>query len=279
TSIEVIEADVSVSAPEQVVIGSEFQVAWVAEGLHQRDYVTIVPAGAEEGKYTNYHRLEGGNPGKLRAPAEPGLYEVRLQLESVGRVLASTPVEVVEGEVTVAGPERVRAGAELTVNWTGAIHPRDYITIVPAGAEDGTYKSYIRVGTASDGKLRAPEEQGLYEIRFQMEQAGRVLARQAMEVLAADAALDEGAGLVVPTTGKAGSTISVSWTGGADSADQRIALARADQADFTWISAASAIERNTLEIALPAEPGTYEIRYLDVTGRAVLGRSLIEVQP
>ncbi len=279
TPIEVIDADVSVSAPQQVLVGSEFEVTWSAEGLDARDYVTIVPAGTEEGKYTNYHLLQGGDKGKLRAPTEAGLYEVRLQLDQGGRVLASTSVEVLEGEVTVAGPEQVRAGAEIALSWTGTIHPRDYITIVPAGAEDGTYKDYLYVGSASTGKLRAPEEQGLYEIRYQLDQGNRVMARQALEVVAADAALDEGAGLEVPATGKAGSSLAISWSGGTDSADQRIAVARPDQPDFSWISAVSATGKHSLEITLPAEPGLYEVRYVDVTGRAVLGRSMIEVEP
>ena len=279
TPIEVIEAEVSVSAPVQVVVGSEFAVSWEAEGLYPRDYVTIVPVGADEGAYTDYDRIEGRNEGTLRAPTEPGLYEVRLQMEGSGRVLASTPIEVMEGNVTVSGPERVRAETEMTLVWTGAIYPRDYITIVPAGASDGDYAAYIRVGSAEQGKMSAPSEPGLYEIRYVLERGNRVMARQALEVLAADAPMDEGAGLVAPARAKPGGIITVTWTGGTDSADQRVALAHADQADFSWISAESAIGRDRLEIVLPDAPGTYEVRFLDVAGRAVLGRSIVEVQP
>src|SRR5690606_36761860 len=217
--------------------------------------------------------------GRLRAPTEPGLYEVRLQMEGSGRVLATTPIEVLEGNVTVSGPDRVRAGTEMALAWSGAIYPRDYITIVPAGAEDGQYADYINVGDATEGRMTAPTEPGLYEIRYQLERGGRVMARQPFEVLAANAPLDDGAGLVVPATGKPGETITVSWTGGADSVDQRVTLARADQADFSWISAESAIGRNSLEIVLPDAVGSYEVRFLDVAGRTVLGRSIVDVQP
>ncbi len=279
TPVEVVDVEVTVSAPVEVLVGSEFVVTWVAEGLYPRDYVTIVPAEAEEGAYTDYDRMEDRTEGRLRAPAEPGLYEVRLQMEGSGRVLATTPVEVMEGNVSVSGPERVRAGTQMRVVWTGAIHSRDYVTIVPAGTEDGQHADYIRVGDGTEGKMTAPAEPGLYEIRYHLERQSRVIARQPLEVLAADAPMDDGAGLVVPTMGKPGATITVTWTGGADSADQRVTLARADQADFSWISAESVIGRNSLEITLPDVPGTYEVRFLDVTSRAVLGRSIIEVQP
>lgn len=215
----------------------------------------------------------------MRAPAEPGLYEVRLQLAGNGRVLATTPIEVIEGTVTVNGVEKVRAGARMALAWDGAIHPQDYITIVPAETQDSKYADYIRVGKASEGSLSAPEEPGLYEIRYHLQQGNRVMARQAVEVLPADAPLDDGAGLVVPLSGKPGEKVIVKWTGGTDSADQRVTLARADQADFSWISAESAIGHNSLEIVLPDAPGSYEVRFLDVADRKVLGRSIIEVQP
>ena len=279
TPVEVVDAAVTVSAPEQVVVGSTIPVTWEAEGLHPRDYVTIVPTGADAGTYTNYDRLEGATEGSLRAPAEPGLYEVRLQMEGSGRVLATRPIEVVEGDVSIGGPDRVRAGTEMALTWSGAIYPRDYITIVPADSADDHSAAYIRVDNASEGRMTAPAEPGLYEIRYHLEQGDRVMARHPVEVLAADAPMDDGAGLVVPATGKPGETITVTWTGGTEGADQRVTIARADQAVFSWIGAESAVGRNNLEITLPQEPGSYEVRFLDVAGRAVLGRSIIEVAP
>ncbi len=279
TPVEVVEADVTVSAPAQVVVGSAFPVTWLAAGLNPQDYITIVPVGARVGAYTNFQRISDKREGQLLAPGEPGLYEVRLQLDQGERVLASTGIEVVEADVALSAAEQVRAGGEIAVSWTGAVHPQDYVTIVPAGADDGAYTDYVRVGTAAQGKLTAAEDPGLYELRYRLEYGGRVLARRAIEVLAADAPMDAGAGLSAPDSARPGATITVSWTGGGTGADQRIALARADQADFSWISAQNAAGNSSLEITLPDTPGSYELRFLDVTGKAVLGRRLIEVAP
>ena len=275
TPVEVVDADVTVSAPAQVVVGSAFPVTWQAEGLHPRDYVTIVPAGADDGAYGDYHRMEGDAEGELRAPAEPGLYEVRLQLDTGDRVLARAPVEVIEGDVSLNGPDRVRAETEITVSWSGVIHPRDYVAIVRIGTPDGEQSGYRRIGDADRGTFTAPAEPGAYEVRYHLDHGDRVMARRPIEVLAADAPMDEGAGLVVPATARPGETIVVRWTGGGESEDRRVALARADQADFSWISFASAVGIDSLEIEMPDAPGTYEIRYLDITERAVLGRAII----
>ncbi|WP_198669674.1 VWA domain-containing protein, partial [Pelagibacterium sediminicola] len=182
--IEVVDAKVAVSAPAQVVVGSAFPVTWQAEGLHPRDYVTIVPAGAEDGAYGDYDRLDNQAEGDLRAPAEPGLYEVRLQLDSGGRVLARAPIEVVDAKVAVSAPAQVVVGSAFPVTWQAeGLHPRDYVTIVPAGAEDGTYGDYDRLDNQAEGDLRAPAEPGLYEVRLQLDSGGRVLARAPIEVV------------------------------------------------------------------------------------------------
>jgi len=277
TPVEVVEAEIGITAPQQVTTGASFKVTW-STSIHPEDYVTIVPTGTEEGKYTNYQRVRDVTENRLTAPAEPGLYEVRYVLREGGRTMASTPVEVVEAEVTVSGPDVVRAGTKIQVNWSISIHPEDYVTIVPAGTAEGKYADYIRVRDARAGEMKAPAETGLYEIRYVLREGARTLASHQLEVVAQDAPLDDGAGLAAPAEAGAGETITVSWRAEAGSADQRVALARADQADFSWIAAHKVGAEKSLELQMPAQAGTYEIRFLDVSGRKVLGRAIVEVK-
>ncbi|MHA6688900.1 VWA domain-containing protein [Devosia sp. A449] len=277
TPVEVVEAEVGVAAPEQVTTGASFAVSWSA-AVHPNDLVTIVPAGADEGSYATYVRVHDNGQDQLVAPADPGLYEVRYILNEGRRTLASAPVEVIEAEVGISGPALVRAETPVRVSWSSSVHPNDLVTIVPAGADEGSYEQYVRVHDKLQADLKAPAETGLYEVRYILNEGRRTLASYPLEVVDADAALDDGASLTVPAQAAAGATITVSWSGGADSADQRIALARAEQADFSWISAHKIGADTTLELKLPAEAGRYEVRYLDVSGRAVLGRAIVEVQ-
>lgn len=277
TPVEVVEAEMSISAPDEVTTGASFTVSW-SSSVHPQDYVTIVPAGADEGSYTNYQRVRQDTENSLTAPAEPGVYEVRYVLNEGSRTLASWPVEVVAAEVILNGPDMARAQAPLRISWSMAIHPQDYITIVPAGADEGTYQDYIRVRDNLEGDLEAPAEPGLYEIRYVLQEGARTVSSRVLEVVGADAPLDGGVGLVVPVQASPGEMITVSWSGGAGSADQRLALARADQADFSWIEAHRIAEETTLELIMPNEPGRYEVRYLDISGQAVLGRAIVEVE-
>ncbi|MDN6179766.1 MAG: hypothetical protein L0I84_01975, partial [Halomonas subglaciescola] len=194
------------------------------------------------------------------------------------KTLATAPIEVVEAEVEIFGPAIVRAGNEVDISWTETISGYDIVTIVPAGADKGAYNNHLRAKENVEGRLRAPAEPGLYELRYILNEGKQMLASAPLEVVGKDAPLDDGAGLSVPKNATPGETISVSWTGENDSADQRIAIARKDQADFSWIAVESVGEEKTLDMTLPDEAGYYEIRYLDVTGRKLLGRSVVTVE-
>ncbi|AEC18718.1 hypothetical protein PT7_0178 [Pusillimonas sp. T7-7] len=275
--MEVVEAEMGISAPGQLTAGARFEVSWTA-ALNNRDWVQIVPAGSPEGKLTNYIRVENALKGQLTAPGKPGLYEVRYVLRQGGKTLASAPVEVTAAQQAITGPDLVRADAAVDVSWTTAINSRDMVVIAPAGSPDKTLDGRKRVDSRLKISLKAPKQPGLYEIRYVLDQDGSVLARHNLEVVAADAALSSGAVLTVPTQASPSQAVTVSWTGGSDSADQRVALASKDQADLTWIDAKKINEAKTLEFNMPKEPGDYEMRYLDVSQRTVLGRSIIKVR-
>src|SRR5699024_5977255 len=106
---------------------------------------------------------------------------------------------------------------------------------------------------------------GFYEVRYVLDQDNVTLASTQVEVVPADAALSAGANLEVPAQATPGATITVTWTGGGDGDDQRISLAKADAADFTWIEVHAANADKSLQFTMPDESGRYEVRYLDVS--------------
>ena len=85
-------ASASLQIPDQVLAGELFPVIW--EGpAHLNDYITIVPVDAAEGDWDEYvYPVE--NPALLRAPTEPGSYEVRYATGQSGKTLARVPVTV-----------------------------------------------------------------------------------------------------------------------------------------------------------------------------------------
>ncbi len=276
-TIEVVETQVEVTGPATATTGAAVAVSW-SDPVNPRDMVGIVAMGADEGTRGSYLRVGGDTEGKLTAPAEPGLYELRYILNEGGKTLATAMIEVVTAEIGISGPGTVRAGTDVDISWSSTVNPRDMVGIVAMGADEGTRGSYFRIGDKTDGRLKAPTEPGLYEIRYILNEGGKTLASASLEVVAEDAPLDTGAGLSAPATAQPGETITVTWTGGSDSDDQRISLARKDQAVFGWIAVFPIGDETSMNVAMPEQPGLYEIRFLDVSNQDVLGRAVVEVK-
>ena len=276
-SIEVVEAETTISGPEMVTTGAAFDVTW-SPPIHERDMVTILPVGTDEGVSGPYQRVGDETTGRLVAPAEPGLYELRYILNNGAKTLAAAPIEVTQAEIGISGPAKARAGTDIEVSWSSTIHARDMISIVLMGARDGEYGTYFRIGDRTVGRLKAPTEPGLYELRYILNEGGKTLASTPLEVLAEDAPMDAGAGLTVPQSATRGEVITVSWTGGTVGSDQRISLARKDQPDFAWITAQRIGEAKSMQLTMPDQPGLYEVRFLDISAQQLLGRSVVEVR-
>jgi Ca-activated chloride channel homolog len=166
-SLRIISTDYAVTAPPQVTSGSDFQVAWTGPD-NPGDYITIVPVGTEEGEWNAWIYTADGNPCSMTAPVLPGDYEIRYssELQSPNPTMAMTVITVVPAVITLNAPEAVAAGSSFEVEWTGPDGAQDYITIVPAGSDEGTYMSYTYTASGSPLSLDAPEESGDYEIRY-----------------------------------------------------------------------------------------------------------------
>jgi Ca-activated chloride channel family protein len=227
------------------------------------------------------------NTGGIFVPAE-NADELRTAMTQVQTAIESEPAvepepepepvaEPETSEQTVSAPATVTFGTEFTVSWGETIDPEDWVTIVPMGADEGKYLSYEYVRDNDSVTLRAPADPGLYEVRYVLDEGRRTLASSPVEIVAADAPLDDGAGLSAPATAAPGETVTVAWTIAADDADRRVALAKADAPDFTWISAHRVGAEQETEITLPDTPGQYEVRFLDISSQSVLGRAIIAV--
>lgn len=152
-------------APETVMAGSQFEVAWNGPD-GSGDYVTVVLVGATRWTNESYFDTSAGSPSKLTAAIEPGRYEIWYVIGSDSSVKARRPITVTPYVVTLEAPKEVAKGAQFQVTWTGPDGPSDYITIVPAGSAPGTYLSYAYTSSGNPATIVAPDAAGDYEIWY-----------------------------------------------------------------------------------------------------------------
>lgn len=125
---------VTLQAPAEIPAGSLFDVTWVGPDS-VGDYVTIVPAGAPEGDWTDYGYTRDGNPITLTAPMTAGSYEIRYATErtSPDSTLGRITVTVTPVEASVTAPAEVAGGTSFDVAWTGPDGSGIYLVLVPQG--------------------------------------------------------------------------------------------------------------------------------------------------
>jgi Ca-activated chloride channel family protein len=93
TEIEVTPRSVELSVPETVTAGEKFGVSWKQKGF-QREYVAIYKVGAPVKSYENYANAKNRTDTALKAPVEPGEYEVRYISGNENLVWATSTVTV-----------------------------------------------------------------------------------------------------------------------------------------------------------------------------------------
>ena len=95
-SVTVTDATASLDAATSVSAGADLSVAWTGPAYH-RDYITIAEPDANDRAYKSYKYARTGSPVVLKAPAEPGEYELRYVLAGK-RVIARRNITVTAGE-------------------------------------------------------------------------------------------------------------------------------------------------------------------------------------
>jgi hypothetical protein len=245
----------SLDAPAQVNAGAEVTIGW-SGAAGDKDFITIVPVGEREGKYSHYKYAKDGSPVKLVAPDRAGAYEVRWLSGGSGYpTSARRPITVLAVSATLEAPARMDAGAPIDVRWTGPGNPRDFITIVAKGTPEKKYAKYVYTERGNPAKLTAPDQAGEYEIRYLTGQEYLTLEARPLIVGGVTATLE------APTSPAAGEALSVRWTG-PDNPRDFITIVPAGTPEKKYAKYVYTERGNPVEMQAPDEPGDYEIRYL-----------------
>jgi Ca-activated chloride channel family protein len=174
--------------------GGRDEIKWGTD-VGPNDVLTLVRASAPESQIDSTVRASSLMAAVLKAPDSPGNYEIRYILSPIGRVLARWPLKVEApappapeataaraDEVTLSAPDHARAGETLTVEWEGPSVVRDRLTIAPPDAPATKWLSSIKVGGEGRADLAAPQEPGIYEVRYLNLDSRDIIARSTLVV-------------------------------------------------------------------------------------------------
>lgn len=267
----VTAAAATLTAPESAGAGSELSVEFTGPPANSSDYITITKPDARDNEYMEYSYTSRGSPAKLRAPLDPGTYELRF-VQAGSKVLARRSVVITAVEASITATATVVAGEPLSVGFTGPpAGASDYITVTKAGAPATDYIEYAYTTRGSPAALRAPLDTGDYEIRY-IQAGKKVLAAQALKVTAATATLSP------PAAAKVNAVAAIAFTGPKPGSSDYIVVAEKGSADESYINYYYTTRGSPAQLKMPAAAGAYEIRFIQ-GGKKVLARAPITVTP
>ncbi len=93
TTIEIKAVNAKVQPPASANVNTEFEVKWQGPN-YKSDYISIARPDHRPDSYVTYTYTRRGNPVKLKAPKEPGDYEVRYILGQGSKVLDKANITI-----------------------------------------------------------------------------------------------------------------------------------------------------------------------------------------
>jgi Ca-activated chloride channel family protein len=154
-------------APTTAMTGAPFVVTFSGTPEPDEAVMFAFPGGGEAipGEFNSYAPVIA-SPATLYAPFRPGAYEV-IHVDGAGRVTARLPVTVVPARASLSVAERVPAGSPVSILWTGPAAIPDYIVFAKPGSPSDVFVGAESADTTvNPTRLRAPQEPGVYELRY-----------------------------------------------------------------------------------------------------------------
>lgn len=262
-AVRATAVEASLTVPSEAQAGSSIDVAWTGPG-NEDDFITLVPAGTEQGSWASWSPVADGNPISVKVPDTAGEYEVRYVSGGEYLTLASAPLQVGAADATLSAAETAPAGSLIAVSWTGPGNEEDFLTIVPVGTEEGTWNAYATL-QPGDIDVRTSDYEGEYEIRYITGGEYLTLARRLLTVTPLNVTIE------APATAQPDAEFEVTVSGPYDQ-ENFLTILPAGTEDATWDGYFSVYEASVTLYA-PSEPGEYVIRY--ITGQEY--RTLREV--
>jgi Ca-activated chloride channel family protein len=179
--LEVFEILATLEGPSEVAPGEFFGVEWVGPDAEQ-DFLSVAAVGEGDEQYLNFSPTSLGSPARLKAPREPGDYELRYVRAEDGQVLARTQFVVNAVGVTLDVPSMVDAGTRFDVTWVGTPGPGDFIAIAKPRWGPKRHLDWSFTDFGSPISLAAPFDTGAYEVRYLSGGTGRIIDRIEIEV-------------------------------------------------------------------------------------------------
>ena len=171
---------------------------------------------------------------------------------------------------TLKAADQAPMGSTVAVDWTGPNDENDYITVAEIGSKPTSYIRYAYTQSGTPVELLMPAAPGNYELRYVLNEGGKVLATRPITTTPVTANLD------AADTANAGDELLVTWDG-PDYNNDYISVAKIDANGNRYEKYTYTASGSPLQLKMPVEPGQYELRYVMAQDSTVIATRPVNV--
>ena len=255
----------SIEGPVTVDMGEIFDLAWEGPG-DARDLIAIANSTSPTAQIISVFNANGENSTTLKAPTEPGEYELRYIYAAQRSVIATSMLKVEGAQTTLNAPDEANAGYSVAVDWKGPDVAYDAIVLVELGSSQSISETHTNLGNPA--MVQMPAEPGIYELRYVLNEDRKVLASRQISVVEGPTKL------VAPAEAGVGYFVNVDWIG-PDAEYDFIAVAEVGASQY--INKTDTKLGNPAKVQMPSTQGSYELRYVLHNGSTMLATRPITV--
>lgn len=254
--------EAAINAPESVVAGEAFSVAWSGP-KNEFDSLRIFDLnGKAQNIYTFLKNNEFTSPATITAPIDVGEYLV--EYRTFGKkVLASDIFKVTEATATVSAPKEVYMGASFEVQWTGPRNQSDRLRVLSSdGMRLNNYKFVDKEKVKNTVTMIAPSDAGEYFVAYDAS-SDKIIAKTKLIVLPVTAMVSG------PKTVSPESEYQVDWHGPNYKGDSiyTYSVDGKDMREYKFLGKKNS--NSPIFLQAPEMPGKYELRYKIKGGKII----------
>ncbi len=283
TPIEVIAAEVGITAPDSLEAGRTIQIEWVGPGGRYDAIELFDPNGANgAGKVLRRKSLRNDDfdnrKASLPGPAKAGTYSLRYWNGDNKTVLTTRDIKITAPVVSLEAPAQIGQAETITVTWQGPGANYDAVRLFDPSARGGSGQKVREKRLRNDdfdnqrASMAAPAKTGDYELQYWNGDNKMVLATRPITVVAVEVTLG------APDKVAAGQPLVVNWKGPGANYDEIWIVDSAGKKQASKRLRNDRFDDRQATVKAPKSAGQYELRYWNGENKAVLASQPLTVE-
>ena len=272
-TIKLIEAEITLNAPEEAGAGSEIDLSWEApKSTKAKINLEVIGDKPKYHSNPNLHISGKKKQAVMRMPSTAGDYVLRWYNSSDQKIITEQPIKVTEQTITIIAPETAIAGSEIEISWDAPKGLDSFINLHPSDEKPNyNAKTYVYTKKKTSAYMRMPSVPGEYTLRWYNRSDKTPIAEKNISLTPLEITL------IAADEAIAGTEIEISWVA-LKGLDSFINIQLADEKrNYNAKNFIYTKKKTSDYLRLPSDAGNYVLRWYNRSHKEAIAERPIKL--